>query len=442
MNIYALSSGAGPSGIAIIRLSGEASGLIAKKICRTNELNIQQANFTKFYNPKNNEVLDEGLVIYFKGPNSYTGEDLVEFHTHGSNAVITAFTKVLADFDNCRLAEPGEFTKLALQNDKIDLLKAESIGDLINAETELQRKQAINFIQGHATDHYNNLREKLIKALAYIEAKIDFAEEDLPDSVLKDVHNSIKEVHQEIKILLEDQKIGEKIRDGFRVSIIGQVNAGKSSLLNLLAKKEAAIVSEEEGTTRDVIEVYLNIDGYPVILSDTAGIRKTDSAIEKKGISKAIERSKESDLNIIIIDNTSEKIDKEITDLINDNSIVVLNKSDLQNKTNHQFKNNKPILLSVKKNEHVDHLISEIKSRLSKKFIAQNKILITRQRHRIKLQQALKDIDNYLNKGSKKEIELAAEDLRLATRNLGGIIGKVDIEEILGSIFKDFCIGK
>jgi tRNA modification GTPase len=442
MNIYALSSGAGPSGIAIIRLSGEASGLIAKKICRTNELNIQQANFAKFYNPKNNEVLDEGLVIYFKGPNSYTGEDLVEFHTHGSNAVITAFTNVLADFDNCRLAEPGEFTKLALQNDKIDLLKAESIGDLIHAETELQRKQAINFIQGHATDHYNNLREKLIKALAYIEAKIDFAEEDLPDSVLKDVQNSIKEVHQEIKILLEDQKIGEKIRDGFRVSIIGQVNAGKSSLLNLLAKKEAAIVSEEEGTTRDVIEVYLNIDGYPVILSDTAGIRKTDSAIEKKGISKAIERSKESDLNIIIIDNTSEKIDKEITDLINDNSIVVLNKSDLQNKTNHQFKNNKPILLSVKKNENIDHLISEIKSRLGKKFIAQNKILITRQRHRIKLQQALKDIDNYLNKGAKKEIELAAEDLRLATRNLGGIIGKVDIEEILGSIFKDFCIGK
>ena len=442
MNIYALSSGACPSGIAIIRLSGEASGLIAKKICRTNELNIQQANFTKFYNPKNNEVLDEGLVIYFKGPNSYTGEDLVEFHTHGSNAVITAFTNVLADFDNCRLAEPGEFTKLALQNDKIDLLKAESIGDLINAETELQRKQAINFIQGHATDHYNNLREKLIKALAYIEAKIDFAEEDLPDSVLKDVQNSIKEVHREIKILLEDQKIGEKIRDGFRVSIIGQVNAGKSSLLNLLAKKEAAIVSEEEGTTRDVIEVYLNIDGYPVILSDTAGIRKTDSAIEKKGISKAIERSKESDLNIIIIDNTSEKIDKEITDLINDNSIVVLNKSDLRNKTKHQFKNNKPILLSVKKNEHVDHLIAEIKSRLSNKFIAQNKILITRQRHRIKLQQALKDIDNYLNKGSKKEIELAAEDLRLATRNLGGIIGKVDIEEILGSIFKDFCIGK
>ena len=184
MNIYALSSGAGPSGIAIIRLSGEASGLIAKKICRTNELNIQQANFTKFYNPKSNEVLDEGLVIYFKGPNSYTGEDLVEFHTHGSNAVITACTNVLADFDNCRLAEPGEFTKLALQNDKIDLLKAESIGDLINAETELQRKQAINFIQGHATDHYNNLRDKLIKALAYIEAKIDFAEEDLPDSVL------------------------------------------------------------------------------------------------------------------------------------------------------------------------------------------------------------------------------------------------------------------
>jgi tRNA modification GTPase len=282
MNIYALSTGRGPSGIAIIRLSGEGAIKISKLITQKNNLISKEINFCKFYNPVNNNLIDEGFLLLFPCPNSFTGDNLVEFHIHGSNAVISYFLKVLSEQDNCRLAEPGEFTKIAFQNNKIDLIEAESIGDLIHSETELQRKQALRLVQGNASNYYNNLREKLVKSLAYIEAQIDFAEDDLPQNVLKEVRKSIKEVYEDIRKILEDHKVGEKIRDGFRISIVGEVNAGKSSLLNLLAKRDAAIVSEQKGTTRDIIEVYLNIDGYPVILADKAGIRASENLIENK----------------------------------------------------------------------------------------------------------------------------------------------------------------
>jgi len=350
--------------------------------------------------------------------------------------------KVLSEQDNCRLAEPGEFTKIAFQNNKIDLVEAESIGDLIHSETELQRLQAIKLVQGNASIYYNDLREKLIKSLAYIEAKIDFAEDDLPESVLKEVQKSIRDVHSNIKKVLEDHKVGEKIRDGFRVSIIGEVNAGKSSLLNLLSKRDAAIVSEEAGTTRDVIETYLNIDGYPVILADTAGIRDSNNEIEKKGISLAINKSKESDLNLIIIDNSTKIVDSKIKKLINENCIVVLNKSDIESKQNHNFEKQETVLVSVKNNKNIIQLTNKIKEKLSKKFITTSNVLVTRERHRNKLNACLKEIENFLKKDQNKDIEIAAEDLRLATRHLGSIVGKVDVEEILGSIFKDFCIGK
>ena len=440
MNIYALSSGRGPSGIAIIRLSGKDTIKTAKLISKKKDLNAKEVNFCKFYNPADNSLIDEGLLLLFPAPNSFTGDNLVEFHIHGSNAVITYFLKVLSEQPNCRLAEPGEFTKIAFQNNKIDLLEAESIGDLINSETELQRQQAIKIVQGNASNYYNNLREKLVKSLAYIEAQIDFVEDDLPDSVLKEVKKTIKEVHNEIKKILDNNKVGEKIRDGFRVAIIGEVNAGKSSLLNLLSKREVAIVSEEEGTTRDVIETYLNIDGYPVILADTAGIREAKSEVEKKGIILALNRSKDADLSLIVIDNSSKQLDKNIQSLINENCIVVLNKSDINNKLKHDFKD--AILVSVKENKNIDELIKKIKEKLSSKFLISQNILITRERHRLKLNECLKEIDNFLKKDQKKDIEMAAEDLRLATRHLGGIVGKVDVEEILGSIFKDFCIGK
>ena len=441
MNIYALSSGRGPSGIAIIRLSGKDTLKIAQLISKEKNIKSREVNLLKFYDPSTNNLIDEGLLLFFQSPNSYTGDDLAEFHIHGSNAVITLFLDVLSKQANCRMAEPGEFTKIAFQNNKIDLLEAESIGDLIHSETELQRQQALRFIQGNASNYYNSLRDKLIKSLAYIEAKIDFAEDDIPDTVLKDVHTAIEEIYKEIKKTLEDQRVGEKIREGFKVSIIGEVNAGKSSLLNLLSKRDAAIVSDEKGTTRDIIEVYLNLDGYPVILADTAGIRESENNIEKKGIELAINRSKESDLNLIIIDNSSMQVDKKILDLINQDSIVVLNKSDLSSDNSGEYKNN-GILISVKNNKNIDKLIDLIKDKLSKKIIDTKNILVSRERHRNKLNLCLLELEKFLEKKQSKEIELAAEDLRMATRHLGAIIGKVDVEEILGSIFKDFCIGK
>ena len=440
MNVYALSSGRGPSGIAIIRLSGKDTLRITKLITKKKNINAKEANLCKFYDPSNNSLVDEGLLLLFPSPNNFTGDDLAEYHVHGSNAVIAQFLKVLSEQSNCRIAEPGEFTKIAFQNNKIDLLEAESIGDLIHSETELQRQQAIKLVQGNASDYYNNLREKLVKSLAYIEAQIDFAEDDLPDNVLKEVQVSIKEVYEDIKKILNDNKTGEKIREGFKVAIIGEVNAGKSSLLNLLSKRDAAIVSEEEGTTRDIVETYLNIEGYPVILSDTAGIREARNEIEKKGISLALSKSKEADLNLIVIDNSSNTFNKKIESLINDKSIVVLNKSDIDSSKKHNFKNS--VLVSVKDNKNIDELVKTIKGQLSTKFTFSKNILVTRERHRTKLNYCLKEINNFLKKDQKKDIEMAAEDLRLATRHLGGIVGKVDVEEILGSIFKDFCIGK
>jgi tRNA modification GTPase len=441
MNIYALSSGRGPSGIAIIRLSGENAIEISEAISKK-KLKSKEMTLCKFFNPSNNELIDEGLLLPFTRPNSFTGDNLVEFHIHGSNSVISYFLRVLSEQNNCRLAEPGEFTKIAFQNNKIDLIEAESIADLIHAETELQRQQALKLVHRDASNYYNDLREKLIKSLAHIEAKIDFEEDDLPKSVLAEVYKSIKEVHIDIQKILDDNRVGEKIRDGFKVSIVGEVNAGKSSLLNLLSRRDAAIVSEEKGTTRDIIEVYLNIDGYPVILADTAGIRNSKSEIENKGISLAINKSKQSDLNLVMIDNSSKNIDVKINSLIDENCIVILNKSDINSKQNHHFDKTEVVLVSVKNNTNIIKLTNKIKEKLSSKFTSHSNVLVTRQRHRDKLNACLKEIDNFTKKDLNKDIELAAEDLRLATRHLGGIVGKVDVEEILGSIFKDFCIGK
>ena len=442
MNIFALSSGNGPCGIAIIRISGKNIYDICKSITKMREIKSGIINLCKFYDPKNNKIIDpEGILLWFPKPDSFTGLDLAEFHVHGSNAVINYILRVLSEQKDCRLAEPGEFTKLAFENNKIDLLKAESIGDLIHAETELQREQAANLVNGHASKYYEDLRLKLVKSLSFIEAKIDFGEDDLPENILHEAKKSIKIAYQDIKKILEDDKVGEKIRNGFRVSIVGETNVGKSSLLNLLSKKDAAIVSDEAGTTRDIIETYLNLDGFPVILADTAGIREAKNDVEKMGISLALKKYKEADLNIVVIDNSNQKISNKIKSMINKDSIVLLNKCDVQAKQNHNFDTD-TVLASVKNNTNIDKLINLIKKKLSKKYSINNSILITRERHRVKLNECLKEIDKFLKKDRSKDIELAAEDLRMATRHLGSIVGKVDVEEILGSIFKDFCIGK
>ena len=443
MTIYALSSGPGISGIAVVRVSGKDTSEVIKQITREDLPSPRVATLKKFNKIDTNELIDEGVIIWFPGPNSYTGEDLAEFHVHGSRAVISALHSSISKIKNCRLAEPGEFTKIAFQNGKINLLKAESIADLVSSETEIQRKQAIKIMSGKSSDQFNSWREKLLKILSHIEAKIDFPDEDLPKDILSEIQKTSDQVSSEIKKILDDQKVGERIREGFKIAIVGPINAGKSSLLNYLSKRDVAIVSEIAGTTRDVIETHLNLDGYPVVVSDTAGIRDSKNEIEKKGIKLALNRAEDADLKLVIIDAKNVDFTGVLKDLVDENAILVVNKSDLLNgKLNEKLKKHDHILISIKNNSNLDKLILKIKSKLENKFLSHGDILITRERHRQHLEQCINHLKNFKNKNGSEEFDKAAEDLRLATRHLGMIVGKVDVEEILGSIFNDFCIGK
>ena len=443
MTIYALSTGPGISGIAIVRVSGVDTKNIIKLLTNASIPTPRVATLRKINKINTSELIDEGIVLWFPGPESYTGEDMAEFHIHGSKAVIDALHSSISRIDSCRLAEPGEFTKLAFQNGKINLLKAESIADLISAETEIQRQQAIKIMNGKSSDKFNELREKLLKILSYVEAKIDFPDEDLPKDILKDIQKKSNEVYLDIKKILEDQRVGERIREGFKIAIIGPTNAGKSSLLNHLSNRDVAIVSETAGTTRDIIETHLNIDGYPVVVSDTAGIRESKNEIEKKGIKLALDRAEDADLKLIVIDAKSPNFKGVLKELMDENAILVVNKSDLLCKNlNPEIKKFNHVLISVQKNLNIDDLILKIKDKLKNKFINSNDILITRERHRQHLEQSLSYLKNFAEKNHTEDFDKAAEDLRLASRHLGMIVGKVDVEEILGSIFSDFCIGK
>ena len=292
MTIFALSSGPGVSGVAIIRISGSQTSNILKMLTNKDLPKPRMATLRKINNINTSELIDEGIILWFPAPNSYTGEDMAEIHIHGGKAVVLAVQNEIAKLKNSRLAEPGEFTKLAFQNGKINLLKAESIADLISAETEIQRLQAVKIMKGKSADKFNELREKLLKILSFVEAKIDFPEEDLPEANLKIIKKDSSDVLNEINKILNDQKVGEIIREGFKIAIVGPTNAGKSSLLNNLSNREVAIVSEIAGTTRDVVETHLNIDGYPVIISDTAGIRDSKDEIEKKELSYLLIKQK------------------------------------------------------------------------------------------------------------------------------------------------------
>ena len=443
MTIYALSSGPGISGVAVIRVSGKETISVIKALTGKGLPRPRVATLRKINNNNTFELIDEGIILWFPGPQSYTGEDMVEFHVHGSKAVVAAIQSSISQVKDCRLAEPGEFTKLAFQNGKINLLKAESIADLISSETEIQRKQAIKIMNGKSSNIFNKLREKLLKILSHIEAKIDFPDENLPKDILKNIKKISKEVLDDIGKILNDQKVGERIREGFKIAIVGPANAGKSSLLNHLSNRDVAIVSEIAGTTRDVIETHLNIDGYPVVVSDTAGIRESKSEIEKKGIKLALKRAEEADLRLVVIEPKNLDFTGFLKDIFDKNSILVINKCDLKHvQLNQQMKKLEHVLISIKNNTNIDQLISKIKKKLKNKFITNEDILITRERHRQHLVQCSDYLKNFNKKNESEDFDKAAEDLRLATRHLGMIVGKVDVEEILGSIFNDFCIGK
>ena len=442
MTIYALSSSPGLSGVAVIRISGSEAEKIILSLTKKTMPPPRVATLRKIINSNSNELIDEGIVIWFPGPNSYTGEDMAEFHVHGSKAVIQAVLDNISKIENCRLAEAGEFTKKAFYNEKINLLKAEGIGDLIASETEMQRKQAIKIMSGKNSDKFNSWREILLKTLSNLEAKIDFPEDDLPIDLLKNIQKDIEIVRSEIKQNLNDSKVGERIREGFKIAILGPTNVGKSSLLNYFSNREVAIVSDIAGTTRDIIEVHLNIDGFPVVMSDTAGIRSSEDEIEKKGIKLALKRAQDADLNIIVLEPKSVDFSDFFKDLDLKKSIFVVNKSDLEVKRSEKLEQYDPISISIKNETNIDQLISQIKKNLQNKFVSVEDTIITRERHRQQLMQCASHLDDFFKKKSEKDFDKAAEDLRLATRHLGMLVGKVDVEEILGSIFNDFCIGK
>jgi len=443
MTIYALSTGPGISGIAVIRVSGKATIKVIKKLTGSKLPKPRLATLKKFNKNGGKELIDEGVLIWFPAPNSYTGEDLAEFHTHGSRAVINAMHSAISKVKGCRLAEPGEFTKRAFQNGRINLMKAESIADLISSETEIQRKQALKIMSGKTANKFNSWRENLLKVLSHVEAKIDFPEDDLPKNIIKKIQKTSNDILFEIKKTLNDQNVGEIIREGFKIAIVGPPNSGKSSLINYLSKKDLAIVSETAGTTRDVIETHLNLDGFPVIVSDTAGIRKSINEIETKGIKIALKRAEDADLKLVIVSAKNVDFTSVLKNLLAKNAILVLNKSDLLNKKiGNKFKKYNHVLISIKEDLNLNKLVLKIKSKLKSKFTTSEDILITRERHRQNLINCAHHLEMFKKQKSAHDLDKGAEDLRLATRHLGMIVGKVDVEELLGSIFNDFCIGK
>ena len=446
MTIYALSTPPGVSGIAIVRLSGNNSLTIAKDIVRGKIEKPRMALLKTLYDSKK-EIIDEGIVIWYPKGQSYTGDDLVEFHVHGSKAVINKFLNELSLRADCQLAEPGEFTKQAFLNNKINLYEAESIADLLNAETEGQRVQALRL--KNSSPLFMKWRERILDVMSKCEAAIDFSEEDLPPSILEGNYEKINEINSEIETTLNDAKVGEIMREGFKMVIFGPPNSGKSSFLNLLARRKAAIVSEVKGTTRDVIEVHFQIKNFPVILSDTAGIRSAKNKIEKIGIDLALKQIKNSNLNILILDGTIKNISHDIKKLINQKTLIIINKQDKKN-----F-NEKPILKNLKDENFLGihkmstitkfgykNLIEDLEKILDNLYDNQSDTLISRSRHRNLLEKTSKHLKNYLQISRSNDVEKVAEELRIASNYLGEIVGFIGVEEVLGRIFKDFCIGK
>lgn len=443
--IFALSSAPGRAAVAVIRVSGPKVTDVLRSLCGGRVPEHRQAAFRTLLHPKTRERLDQALVLFFAAPNSETGEDVAELQVHGGRAVIASVLAALADCDGCRMAEPGEFARRGFENGKLDLTTAEGIADLVDAETEAQRRQALAQASGALAKLYEGWRKRLIAASALVEAAIDFSDEaDVSEKAVLQAEDVARVLAGELDRHLADEHRGEILRDGFRIVLAGPPNAGKSSLLNALARRDVAIVSEEAGTTRDVIEVRLDLGGMPVVLTDTAGIRQAEGKIEQEGIRRTMERARSADLVIWLTDASvpNLRVPAELEDM-RDRMLLVLNKIDLHRDSATAVLPDDMIAVSAKTGSGLGELTSRLGA------IAADRLgdgsasgpVITQVRHRALVERAAKSLHHFVS-ASPPDLELRAEELRLAASALGRITGRIDPEDVLDQIFGRFCIGK
>lgn len=441
--IYACASAPGRAGVAVVRVSGPQSFDTLGQLSDQPLPRPRNAVLRVLRDPVSRETIDEALVLGFRAPHSYTGEDTVEYHTHGSPAVLQALTDALSSIKGLRLAEPGEFTRRAFENGKMDLTGAEAVADLIQAETQAQRMQALAQMDGALSRIYSDWSERLKRDLAHLEADLEFPDEDLPEGVLPEVLPRLQALSIEIDTHLNDNNRGERLRSGVHIAVIGPPNAGKSSLVNALAKRDVAIVSDMAGTTRDAIEVALDLSGFPVIVTDTAGLRpgqigqSGQDAIEQEGIRRALAKAQQADFKILMFD-AGQPPDDETLALRDDLSLVVLNKIDA-GQPHTGYENLNALEISVESGTGMEALTQMLGERVSDLIGGIDQPALTRQRHRKALEEAR---DNLGRAQNAPLPELVAEEVRLAVRAIGRITGRVDVEDLLDVIFRDFCIGK
>jgi tRNA modification GTPase len=438
--IVALATAPGRAGVAILRLSGPQAGAALVALTGTALPAPRRAARARFRHPADGRLLDDGLVLWFPGPASFTGEDVGELHCHGGRAVVDSLLEALCTLPDVRPAEPGEFSRRAFDHGKMDLTQAEAVADLVAAETAGQQRQALRQMDGALGRLYDGWRDALIAALAHLEAYIDFPDEDVPEDVSETVRHQIRGLRDQITLYLEDGHRGERLREGFQIAVVGPPNAGKSSLVNALARREAAIVAATAGTTRDVVEVHLDLGGYPAILADTAGLREAAEEIEAEGVRRALARAEAADLRLVVLDAAAwPEIPAEARRLMDDRAVVVVNKCDLRPALV-PLSDERPVVpVSVLTGAGMDGLLRHLHDILDARVEAAGPPAPTRERHRAALEESQEALERA---ATTADLDLMAEDLRLAARALGRITGRVEVEELLDVIFRDFCIGK